>query len=111
MEHLDYINEEIPTSMAPNYVLIQEIYEAARVFFQGMPITPKSLYDMETYFNDRIDELIYLGEFRTHFVTPQNREVKWKQILVMQDKQDPSKVVVHPFWVYVKKEEKDNGEN
>ena len=97
--------ERLKMNEAPNEYIFMKILEEVKDRYEFAAIHPSVLSSIAAYMNQRVDEEIHRGEFRTSFITPNNRVVSFVEIRVFQSEQDPQILNFTPLWVYEDEEE------
>ncbi|MNP31820.1 hypothetical protein D3C76_1249660 [compost metagenome] len=96
--------EKIDIRHTPCYYLLDGIMEEAREVFLHHKITSSVMYQVQDFFNSKLQVEIEAGSFRTKFYTPMNRLAEFERIEVRVDASDPTMLRIVPVWKYISEE-------
>lgn len=89
----------VPVGSTPNYYLLAEIVNDARMKFVGDYLTPAKMAELKYYINDRVDALIHYGKWQT-MSSHEDRIIKFVRIEVLESEDGLSDLRIVPRWEY-----------
>ena len=91
---------DVPPELAPNYQKMKELlYDVNEIF--GMHKNSDSLQtSILIYMNDRVEKAIEAGEWRTVYITPDNRLAHYQQIIIRPTPDDPRRISIVQSWEF-----------
>lgn len=88
--------EYIKKDFLPNVTLLEKFLAASNERYSHLPNTEETRKLMADFLNARVDEAITAGDWRTRFILPDGREIKYLRIEVSEIPLNPEQVNIIP---------------
>jgi hypothetical protein len=91
-----------------NKPIFQKIMEDTSELFMNQRLDEYTLVQMFNHAIYKVHQAIESGEFKSEFISPDGRIVKFAGLRVSQDAEDPSHVFMTPVWKFDDEEEEED---
>jgi hypothetical protein len=90
-----------------NLPVFNRIVSEAAELFKFQVIDKVTLEQMFYHVINKIEEAEAAGEWKSEFISPDNRVVAFRGIRISQKPENPSEIVMTPLWKFTDEEEED----